>query len=455
MTSNAAVDIINSFYENINVLKKGTKEEPLFRTNDIGTILDISNIRSIVKDFDPSEKILLSSETNSGEQTVSFLTKKGLYNLLFISRHPIAKTFKLKILDDIATKSVDHNQIIFDTFETTDVQAIGEASFGSKTSFTIYRNGDCIEDIFLNIHLQTLPDGISYINNLGYNIIHNVKLDIGGQRIIQYCGDFVFLNEQLLNGPLKNNKHMFISDNQEELKEWSNNGTVTINNKKYINLIIPLKFFKIPLYALKYHEVNVIVEFKYMYECIEPNFLTDKSDNINNFFKNDIAKLFKSTELIVNYSNACNLSFTGSEVIDDINIQQMYYNREYICDIKQNFKIQTLYNIKYIIVSSYYKINYMSLTVDGKIFLNEKSGLYYNEVVPKCVFKNGYLPKNTYVIPFISSNNNTHINFNSKDLIQLNCVFDSVSDKQFIDIFMVYENSFRCMSGMGGMKYPS
>jgi prophage antirepressor-like protein len=72
----------------------GSTTEPLFRASDIGEVLNISTIRSVIRDFDKSEKIIHSIQTIGGIQDVTFLTEKGLYKVLFKSRKPIAEKFQ-------------------------------------------------------------------------------------------------------------------------------------------------------------------------------------------------------------------------------------------------------------------------------------------------------------------------------------------------------------------------
>jgi prophage antirepressor-like protein len=93
----ATMDIIKAFKDNsmqMHVTIRGTHEEPLFRATDIGAILDIVKIRNTIKDFDNTEKVAHTVETPGGPQEVLFLTEKGLYQVLFTSRKPIAKKFK-------------------------------------------------------------------------------------------------------------------------------------------------------------------------------------------------------------------------------------------------------------------------------------------------------------------------------------------------------------------------
>jgi prophage antirepressor-like protein len=92
------MEIVKAFNENgmsQTITIKGTSTNPLFRASDIGSILEISNVRQSIKDFDNTEKVAVSITDSIGrEQNVSFLTELGLYQLLFISRKPVAKIFK-------------------------------------------------------------------------------------------------------------------------------------------------------------------------------------------------------------------------------------------------------------------------------------------------------------------------------------------------------------------------
>ena len=67
----------------------------------------------------------------------------------------------------------------------------GSANFGKKVTCTISRNGDLIHRVYLQatlpqVQLQT-SDGsgaqFRWLNWVGHNLIANVELEIGGQRI--------------------------------------------------------------------------------------------------------------------------------------------------------------------------------------------------------------------------------------------------------------------------------
>lgn len=82
----------NSLHTEITI--KGTLNDPLFRASDIGAILEISNIRTSINEFNETEKVVHTMATHGGTQHVTFLTEKGLYKVLFKSRKPIAEKFQ-------------------------------------------------------------------------------------------------------------------------------------------------------------------------------------------------------------------------------------------------------------------------------------------------------------------------------------------------------------------------
>jgi len=99
------MDIVKAFNENdlhTEIIIKGTLDDPLFRASDIGVVLDISNIRTSIVDFDESEKRAVHTTDGTGRlQDITFLTEKGLYKVLFRSRKPIAQKFQNWVCDVI------------------------------------------------------------------------------------------------------------------------------------------------------------------------------------------------------------------------------------------------------------------------------------------------------------------------------------------------------------------
>lgn len=98
------MEIVKAFNSNkmhTDIVIKGTIEEPLFRASDIGEILEMSNIRAHIINFNETERHVNSIDTSTGPKEVTFLTEKGLYKILFKSRKPIAETFQNWVCDII------------------------------------------------------------------------------------------------------------------------------------------------------------------------------------------------------------------------------------------------------------------------------------------------------------------------------------------------------------------
>jgi prophage antirepressor-like protein len=106
------MDIVKAFNTNdlhTEIIIKGTVNDPLFRASDVGVVLDIASIRSVLRDFDESEKVVHTMHTLGGTQEVTFLTEKGLYKVLFRSRKPIAQKFQnwvCEVIKEIRLKGI-------------------------------------------------------------------------------------------------------------------------------------------------------------------------------------------------------------------------------------------------------------------------------------------------------------------------------------------------------------
>lgn len=97
----------------------GTPQEPLFKAQDVATLLQLKNVSDMIQRVDDEER----SKLNLGRQGETWmLTENGLYEVLLQSRKPIAKQFKKgvkAILKEIrtnggylATQSDDTPEII-------------------------------------------------------------------------------------------------------------------------------------------------------------------------------------------------------------------------------------------------------------------------------------------------------------------------------------------------------
>ena len=86
--------IFNLVDDRHDVNVQGTYEEPLFQADHIGDLLGMKKIGDTIKDFSVKYKVSLSTTILGVPQEVTFLTEKGLYKILGLSRNNVAKTFQ-------------------------------------------------------------------------------------------------------------------------------------------------------------------------------------------------------------------------------------------------------------------------------------------------------------------------------------------------------------------------
>lgn len=85
-------------FNGLNIQVYGTYENPLFKAKDIGELLGIDKIRKTIENLDEECKVKINAPTGgvgTNNSDTWFLTEDGLYEVLFISRKPIAKQFKV------------------------------------------------------------------------------------------------------------------------------------------------------------------------------------------------------------------------------------------------------------------------------------------------------------------------------------------------------------------------
>lgn len=80
------------------------KKQFYFKASDVANVLGLTNIRVTIQNFSEKEKVVMKAYTPGGEQNVLFLTSRGVYRILYISKKKEAAAFRDwvgDILDDI------------------------------------------------------------------------------------------------------------------------------------------------------------------------------------------------------------------------------------------------------------------------------------------------------------------------------------------------------------------
>ena len=142
----------------------------------------------------------------------------------------------------------------------------GVCNFGNKVSCTIARNGDLVHRMYLEIDtggidVAALSGGTGDLNRFGHKLIKTVEVDIGGQTIDKHYGEWLEVWSQLT--------HNF--EQLQKLRDMIDGdlATETTHTSRTDKVYIPLQFWfnrnpglALPLIALQYHEVKLIVEFE-------------------------------------------------------------------------------------------------------------------------------------------------------------------------------------------------
>ena len=178
----------------------------------------------------------------------------------------------------------------------------GQADFGRRVTCTISRNGDLAYRTYLQVTLpqidQTLGNNnhtgnvfARWLDNPGEQLISQVEVEIGGQRIDRQYGDWMHIwNELTLTSEQRRGYHKMIG-NTTQLTFITDptfapvDGPCATNAPRQVcaprsalpetTLYIPLQFWycrnpglALPLIALQYHEIRINLDLRPIDECL-------------------------------------------------------------------------------------------------------------------------------------------------------------------------------------------
>jgi hypothetical protein len=162
----------------------------------------------------------------------------------------------------------------------------GTADFGKKVTCTISRNGDLINRIYLQVQFPALSLGsvysdvtaaeildlegsVAWTNSLGHALIKSVSIEIGGQKIDTHYGEWLEIWNALTQVSEKENGYNHM------IGKYASSVGLLGNADSSRNYYIPLMFWfnrnpglSLPLIALQYHEVKIVLEFRHAAELI-------------------------------------------------------------------------------------------------------------------------------------------------------------------------------------------
>ena len=153
----------------------------------------------------------------------------------------------------------------------------GNATYGSRVTCQITRNGDLINRIYfvgtvINNNPATDPTSVAqYTDNncialvpyFGLKLLKTIELEIGGQRIDKHYSEWLYIwNELSLPVGKRDGYKLMVGGDKL-------NRSIVLQAKEEYSVYVPLEFWfcrnvglALPLIALQYHEVKINIEFE-------------------------------------------------------------------------------------------------------------------------------------------------------------------------------------------------
>jgi len=150
----------------------------------------------------------------------------------------------------------------------------GQADFGKRVTATISRNGDLIQQMYLEVILP-ITSGQFWTYGVGNALVKQAEIEIGGQLIDRQYGDWMNIWTELTTPAGKRAGYDNMVGNVCAAADQKQGVAATSTRKR---LYVPLQFWfnrnpglALPLIALQYHEVKLNLELRNINELITGN----------------------------------------------------------------------------------------------------------------------------------------------------------------------------------------
>ena len=176
----------------------------------------------------------------------------------------------------------------------------GQADFGRRVTCTISRNGDLAYRTYLQVTLPQIDQTMNtsggvyarWLDFIGEQLVAQVEVEIGGQRIDRQYGDWMHIWNQLTLSKEQQAGYYKMIGNTTALTYITDPGFANVsgpcaasggpaqvcaprNALPETTLYVPLQFWfcrnpglALPLIALQYHEVKINIDFRPIGECL-------------------------------------------------------------------------------------------------------------------------------------------------------------------------------------------
>ncbi len=148
----------------------------------------------------------------------------------------------------------------------------GQADFGKRVTATISRNGDLIQQMYLEVLTPVMGAGAhTWTYGIGNALVKQAEIEIGGQLIDRQYGDWMNIWTELTTPEGKRSGY----DNMVGNRAGSTTQGGSVSALETARFYVPLQFWfnrnpglALPLIALQYHEVKLNLELRSANELI-------------------------------------------------------------------------------------------------------------------------------------------------------------------------------------------
>ena len=142
----------------------------------------------------------------------------------------------------------------------------GTADFGKRVTATISRNGDLIQQMYLEVVLPTVSGSATWTYGIGNALVKQAEIEIGGQLIDRQYGDWMNIwSELTMTAGKRVGYDNMVGNNLPSAAIQT--GSLACASKR--RLYVPFQFWfnrnpglALPLIALQYHEVKLNLELR-------------------------------------------------------------------------------------------------------------------------------------------------------------------------------------------------
>ena len=330
----------------------------------------------------------------------------------------------------------------------------GTVAYGNRLTATISRNGDLVHKMHFEVDIAAgINSGNISATNFGHGLFKEIEVQIGGQRIDKQYSQWLQIWSELS----QYDPRPSVSTRTQYNKMTGNTGasaTVPADAVSDAKLFVPLQFWfnrnpglALPLIALQYHEVKLVVDLAAAAEVGIPTLSGVKLWVDYIYLDTDERRRFaqSSHEYLIEQ-----LQFTGVETLGASSSIRLNFNHPVkelvwcVDDANVNCAMKTLDgNAK--------------LQLNGHDRMAEQDATYFTRL--QCHNHHSNIPlADTVAVYSFALKPEEHqpsgtCNFSRIDNATLK--FSSVTATGNLRVFAVNYNVLRVMSGMGGLAYSN